>query len=83
MAGSAGPLAGRRVIVTGASRGIGAEIAMAMSRAGAAVVLAARDADALKRVADHIVAAGGRAVTAPTDVTDAASVRPHGYHRDE
>jgi NAD(P)-dependent dehydrogenase (short-subunit alcohol dehydrogenase family) len=33
----------RRAIVTGASRGIGAEIARAMARAGAAVVLAARD----------------------------------------
>lgn len=67
-------LEGRRAVVTGASRGIGAEIARAMARAGAAVVLAARDEDALARVAEEIAAEGGRAVCAPTDVSDPAAV---------
>jgi short-subunit dehydrogenase len=47
-------LEGRRVIVTGASRGIGAEIARVMAREGAAVVLAARDTEALAKVAAEI-----------------------------
>ena len=67
-------LEGRRAIVTGASRGIGAEIARAMAGAGAAVVLAARDAEALARVAEEITKTGGRAVAVPTDVSDPAAV---------
>jgi NAD(P)-dependent dehydrogenase (short-subunit alcohol dehydrogenase family) len=71
---AAGLLEGRRAIVTGASRGIGAEIARAMARAGAAVALAARDAEALARVAKQIEDEGGRAVAVPTDVSDPAAV---------
>lgn len=61
-------------IVTGASRGIGAEAARVFAAAGAAVALAARTADALESVAEEIVAAGGQAVAFPTDVTDAQAV---------
>ncbi len=67
-------LDGRRIIVTGASRGIGAEIARAMARQGASVALAARDGDALERVALEIEQAGGRAVAVPTDVSERAAV---------
>jgi NAD(P)-dependent dehydrogenase (short-subunit alcohol dehydrogenase family) len=67
-------LEGRRAIVTGASRGIGAETARALARAGASLVLAARDTEALARVAGEIADQGGRAVTVPTDVADAADV---------
>jgi NAD(P)-dependent dehydrogenase (short-subunit alcohol dehydrogenase family) len=67
-------LEGRRIIVTGASRGIGAEIARAMAREGAAVVLAARDAEALAKVAAEIAGEGGRALAVPTDVSEAAAV---------
>lgn len=69
------PLAGRVAVVVGASRGIGAATARALSGAGAAVVAAARDERALAGVVDGITAAGGRALAVRTDVTDAASVR--------
>jgi len=48
------PLAGRRALVTGASRGIGAGIARALDAAGARVALAARDEAALHAVADTL-----------------------------
>jgi NAD(P)-dependent dehydrogenase (short-subunit alcohol dehydrogenase family) len=69
-----GMLAGKVAIVTGASRGIGAAAAFAFAQAGAKVVLAARDEEALKRVADRINGAGLVAVSMPTDVTDPLSV---------
>jgi NAD(P)-dependent dehydrogenase (short-subunit alcohol dehydrogenase family) len=69
------PLSGRVALVTGASKGIGAATAEAFAAAGAAVVLAARDAAALGAVADGIQARGGRALAVSTDVTDAGSVR--------
>jgi NAD(P)-dependent dehydrogenase (short-subunit alcohol dehydrogenase family) len=61
-------------LVAGASRGIGAVTAHTFAQAGAAVVLAARDKDALEQVAEGIRAEGGRAVAVPTDVGDPASV---------
>jgi NAD(P)-dependent dehydrogenase (short-subunit alcohol dehydrogenase family) len=65
----------RVALVAGASRGIGAETAKAFARARYAVVLGARDADALTRVVDEIEAEGGRAVAAKTDVGDVESTR--------
>ena len=67
-------LEGKVLIVTGASRGIGAATAKLLAAQGATVVLAARDADALAGVAAQIAAAGGEASVVPTDVTDAAAV---------
>jgi NAD(P)-dependent dehydrogenase (short-subunit alcohol dehydrogenase family) len=55
------PLAGKIIIVTGASRGIGRAIALRLARDGAKVVLAARDQAALEKVAAEISAAGGAA----------------------
>lgn len=66
---------GSVALVAGASRGIGAATAMAFARAGYAVVLGARHADALAVVVDGIEASGGRAVAAKTDVGDVASMR--------
>jgi len=66
--------AGKVALVAGASKGIGAVTAQAFARAGAAVVLAARDEAALKEVADGIRAEGGQALAVKTDVGDAASV---------
>ena len=65
-------LAGRLAVVTGASRGIGAATAEAMAAAGAHVVLAARDREALDGVAGPDPDAGGEATPVPTDVSDEA-----------
>ena len=67
-------LPGRVVLVTGASRGIGAAVAAGFAAAGAQVVLAARDDTALGRQVDTITAAGGQAVALPVDVTREESV---------
>jgi NAD(P)-dependent dehydrogenase (short-subunit alcohol dehydrogenase family) len=67
-------LAGRLVLVTGASRGIGAATAAAVAGAGARVVLAARDGQALEEVARQIKEAGGEAMPVPTDVSDEGAV---------
>src|SRR4051794_11860615 len=67
-------LSGRVALVTGASRGIGAVTAAAFSRAGAAVVLAARDAAALDAQAERLRSQGGDALAVPTDVADEAAV---------
>ncbi len=67
-------LAGRIAIVTGASRGIGRATAEAMAKAGAHVVLAARDRAALETVSDCIRKAGGEATAVPTDVSRAEGV---------
>ncbi len=69
-----GILDGKVAIVTGASRGIGAVAGLALAKAGAKVVLAARDEEALNEVALQINREGGVAVSVPTDVTDPASV---------
>lgn len=63
-------LEGQVVIVSGAGRGIGREIAMMSAEAGAKVVLAARSGDQLQQVASEIEARGGQALPLPTDVTD-------------
>jgi NAD(P)-dependent dehydrogenase (short-subunit alcohol dehydrogenase family) len=61
-------------VVTGASRGIGAATAEAIAAAGAHVVLAARDGEALDAVAGRIRDQGGEATSKPTDVSDAEEV---------
>ena len=63
------PLAGRRAVVTGASRGIGLAIATALADAGASLTLIARDKRTLERLASKLDA---RAL--PCDVGDAAAV---------
>ena len=67
---SAPLLEDRVAIVTGVGPGLGRSIALALSEAGAAVALAARDQERLDEVAAEITAAGGRAIAVPTDITD-------------
>jgi NAD(P)-dependent dehydrogenase (short-subunit alcohol dehydrogenase family) len=68
------PLDGKLAIVTGASRGIGAAIAEALSAAGAHVILVARTASALEEVEERIHHSGGSATIAPLDLTDGESI---------
>ncbi|BBY83093.1 2-deoxy-D-gluconate 3-dehydrogenase [Mycolicibacterium pulveris] len=67
-------MAGRKAAVTGASRGIGRAIALALAAAGADVGLVARSLSDLEKVADEVRALGRTAVVAHMDVTDADSV---------
>ncbi len=69
-----GRLAGKRALVTGASRGIGRAIAIAYATEGADVALLARDAVKLGEVAAEIDALGRRALVLPCDVTDAEAI---------
>jgi 3-oxoacyl-[acyl-carrier protein] reductase len=66
-------LAGKVAIVTGASRGIGAEAAFALADAGASVMLAARDAAQIEANTQRITAAGGKANSMACDVSDYAA----------
>jgi 2-deoxy-D-gluconate 3-dehydrogenase len=67
-------LDGKVAVVTGAGRGLGRTLALALASAGAAVTVAGRTAGHLGDVAAEVKAAGGRALTCPTDVTDEGAV---------
>ncbi len=69
-----GMLAGRTVAVTGASSGIGREVALAVARKGGVPLLLARRIAELEAVRDEIVAAGGAADVYSVDLTDADSI---------
>ncbi|HUC11156.1 MAG TPA: SDR family oxidoreductase [Stellaceae bacterium] len=68
-------LDGKTALVTGAGRGIGRAVAMALADAGAELVLVSRTAAQLEEVAGEIVRQGGRARAVPLDVTDSVAVR--------
>lgn len=63
-------LTGRIALVTGASQGIGAAVAKAYAKAGAHVVLVARNQKALEAMDDEIKEAGGKATLLPLDLMD-------------
>jgi 3-oxoacyl-[acyl-carrier protein] reductase len=65
----------KTAFVTGASRGIGRACALALSAAGAKVVLAARDVARLEEVASEIRSAGGEAFVVATDMSSADSIK--------
>lgn len=67
-------LAGKVVLITGASSGIGANLARVAGRAGARVVLAARRVERLAEVQRDIEFENGSALSVALDVTDRASV---------
>jgi NAD(P)-dependent dehydrogenase (short-subunit alcohol dehydrogenase family) len=68
------PLAERIALVTGASRGIGYETALALARAGAHVVALARTVGGLEELDDAILAAGSTATLVPLDMRDTEGV---------
>ncbi len=65
-----GQLDGRRIAVSGASRGIGYHAAVALAAAGAHVIAIARTVGGLEELDDAIGEAGGLATLVPMDVTD-------------
>jgi NAD(P)-dependent dehydrogenase (short-subunit alcohol dehydrogenase family) len=70
-----GSLQGKRVLVTGSSRGIGADTVTYFAEAGASVAINFRNKEARAiKLADKIRAGGGNAITIGADLTDPASV---------
>jgi NAD(P)-dependent dehydrogenase (short-subunit alcohol dehydrogenase family) len=67
-------LAGKRILLTGASTGIGEAAAEKFARHGATVVAVARRQDLLDELADRITAAGGTAMSIPCDLSDMDAV---------
>jgi NADP-dependent 3-hydroxy acid dehydrogenase YdfG len=68
-------IAGKIVVITGASSGLGEATARHLSARGATVVLGARRADRIETLAGEIAKAGGEAMAVATDVTDAGQVQ--------
>jgi 3-oxoacyl-[acyl-carrier protein] reductase len=67
-------LKGKVVLVTGASKALGAETACQFARSGARVIVNGRDEQALKRVASSISSEGGECIGIAADVTSAAEL---------
>ncbi len=68
------PLADRIALVTGASRGIGAALALELANAGAHVVAVARTTGGLEELDDKIKASGGSATLVPLDMKDSDGI---------
>ncbi|MDX3660685.1 SDR family NAD(P)-dependent oxidoreductase [Streptomyces sp. ID05-26A] len=68
-------LAGKVVLITGASRGIGEAAARLFAQEGASVVLAARDTEALSRIVTEIRSGGGTADAITLDLADRGGIR--------
>lgn len=71
-------LSGKTALVTGASRGIGRALSLALAKAGAHVLALARTSGALEELDDDIRAVGGKASLIPMDLTEGDSVEQLG-----
>ncbi len=76
------PLTGQVVVVTGAGRGIGSAIALALAELGATAMLCGRSLDTLEATAKAIAEASGKAEAISCDVTSLASVEAAAKHID-
>ncbi len=76
--GVAKPLAGQVALVTGASRGLGAAVAIELARLGARPVLVARTQGGLEETDDAIRAAGGEATLLPLDLAEGEQIEAIG-----
>src|SRR5512146_773225 len=68
-------LEGKTAVITGAGRGLGKAMALALGAAGANLALVSRTAAQLEEVAREVKKAGGRAESFQADVSDEAPVR--------
>ena len=68
-------IAGKVIVITGASSGLGEAAARHLSAKGAAVVLGARRAERIQALADEISGQGGKALALATDVTNREQVK--------
>jgi NAD(P)-dependent dehydrogenase (short-subunit alcohol dehydrogenase family) len=75
MPGNLFDLTGRVGLVSGAARGLGRAMAVALAEAGADVLLADRNAAGLQQTAEHIAGLGRRAVPFPCDVSEPEQIR--------
>jgi NAD(P)-dependent dehydrogenase (short-subunit alcohol dehydrogenase family) len=67
-------LEGKVALVTGASRGLGKAVAIALARAGARLILASRDRPSLEKTVEAIKSEGGQATFFQTDVTEETQI---------
>ena len=65
-------LSGKIALITGASRGLGKAMALALARAGCDVALNARSADSIRPVSEEVGRIGRKALSVPGDVSDEA-----------
>ena len=70
-----GQMDGKNVFLTGASKGMGREIARGLAKEGASLALVARTESALKELAEELSGLGGRGVAIPADVSDRQQVK--------
>ena len=68
------PLSGKKALVTGAGRGIGYYIALALADAGADVAVTARSRDEIEKAAEDVRARGVQSWAQPCDVTDTGQI---------
>jgi NAD(P)-dependent dehydrogenase (short-subunit alcohol dehydrogenase family) len=70
-----GQMDGKNVFLTGASKGMGREMARGLAKEGASIALVARTESALRELAEEVRGLGGRGVAIPTDVSDRNQVK--------